>query len=157
MLRSDEARDRGLHAPGEVEEARKTGADIGTGIADGIRGTHPDVKAAGHEAGKAALEGAREATDSHSPSRKMAELGRGMTDGFALGIEDGIGDAQGALEWAVRPPDMAPANGNGGSRHVEVGGIHVEIHTGAHADEIVTLLESQLVDVLERAAMEAGA
>ena len=154
---ADEARDRGLHAPGEVEEARKTGADIGTGIADGIRGTHPDVKAAGHEAGKAALEGAREATDSHSPSRKMAELGRGMTDGFALGIEDGIGSAQGALEWAVRPPDMAPANGNGGSRHVEVGGIHVEIHTGAHADEIVTLLESQLVDALERAAMEAGA
>ena len=154
---ADEARDRGLHAPGEVEEARKTGADIGTGIAEGIRGTHPDVKAAGHEAGKAALEGAREATDSHSPSRKMAELGRGMTDGFALGIEDGIGSAQGALEWAVRPPDMAPANGNGGSRHVEVGGIHVEIHTGAHADEIVTLLESQLVDVLERAALEAGA
>ena len=32
---ADEARDRGLHAPGEVEEARKTGADIGTGIADG--------------------------------------------------------------------------------------------------------------------------
>jgi hypothetical protein len=153
---ADEARDRGLHAPGEVEEARKTGADIGTGIADGIRGTHPDVKAAGHEAGKAALEGAREATDSHSPSRKMAELGRGMTDGFALGIDDGIDKAQGALEWAVRPPEMAPANGNGGSRTVDVGGVHVTIHSGASADEIATLLESQLVDVLERAALEAG-
>ena len=154
---ADEARDRGLHAPGEVEDAHKTGADIGTGIADGIRSTLPALEAAGHEAGKTTLRGAKEATGSHSPSRKMAELGRGMTDGFALGIEDGIGDAQGALEWAVRPPDMAPANGNGGSRHVEVGGIHVEIHTGAHAEEIVALLESQLVDALERAAMEAGA
>ena len=154
---ADEARDRGLHAPGEVEEARKTGADIGTGIADGIRGTHPDVKAAGHEAGKAALEGAREATDSHSPSRKMAELGRGMTDGFALGIDEGIDGAQGALEWAVAPPPTQPAQGGGGGRSVDVGGIHVEIHTGAHAEEIVALLESQLVDALERAAMEAGA
>jgi hypothetical protein len=38
-----------------------------------------------------------------------------------------------------------------------MGGVTVQIHGVAHAEDILTLLPSALVDVLEQASNEAGA
>lgn len=136
--------------------SKDAGRNMGAGIASGLRESIADIKAAGYEAGKAAVDGARKAADAHSPSRKMQALGGDMTEGFAMGLDAGMDRAGDALNLMVQPPALAPANGNGGGRtvHVTVGDLHV--HSGANAQDIIPLIESQLTDVLERAALEAG-
>ncbi len=133
------------------------GHDIGQGLAYGIRETKADVYAAGHELGKAAHEGAKAGADAHSPSRKMFELGQDMGEGLMLGWEDMLGDIHKGMSLSVMPPHLDVRGGQGGSRVVDIGGIHVEVHGVANADEIMTLLPSAIVDMLEQASNEAGA
>jgi hypothetical protein len=54
----------------------------------------------------------------------------------------------GSLSVPAAPPSSS------GTVSIDVGGIHVH---GATAAEIMPLLESQIVDVFERAALEMGA
>ena len=137
---------------------RDVGVSIGKGLADGLRSTIPDIHAAGREAGEAAHEGAKEGADAHSPSRKMAALGRDMDEGLALGVEENADRALGALGRVVKPEAIdVGSRAAGGSRTVDLSGMHIEVTGVQHAEEILTLLPSAIVDAFEQAANEVGA
>ena len=143
-------------SPEAKEKAVITGKDIGTGLALGLQFSEEQVRAAGVSLGKAAHEGAKAGADAHSPSRKMMALGGDMAEGLMLGWDDSIGDLHDSMQHGVMPPSLSVGGGTGG-KHIDMGGLHVEIHGVAHAEEIMTLLPSALLDVLEQAAHEAGA
>ena len=70
------------------KQSEKAGKDITEGLKNGIEDNIDDVKKAGAAAGEAAVDGAREETDTHSPSRVMFKLGQYLVDGLSLGITD---------------------------------------------------------------------
>jgi hypothetical protein len=65
----------------------EVGKDVAAGLKVGINSGHGEVKDAGAGLGTGAVEGAREATDSHSPSRLFKRIGMDVGDGFVLGLE----------------------------------------------------------------------
>lgn len=107
----------------------------------------------GFDAGKAfgtgVKEGSADALEQHSPSKVMMRMGKGAADSFGAGAES-------ADSWAPQG-NMAPIapGGGGGSTSVtiDVGGIHITANT---PEEMMPLLESQILDVFERAALELG-
>jgi len=131
------------------------GKNAGKSMAAGMHSTKADVHAAGKEIGAAAHEGAKAGADAHSPSRKMMALGEDLNEGLALGVEASLDRSTAAIAAAVQPPSISIGSGSG-SRNVEVTIEHISI-TGGDVHEIRSMLESELADVLERAANEAGA
>ena len=138
--------------------AQPVGKEIGQGLAFGIRQSHEEIHAAGVEGGKHAVAGFREGADAHSPSRATFALGQDMGEGLLLGWEDRLDDVHKGMSLSVMPPSLDVKGGRGGGgRSIDVGGIHVEVHGVANADEIMNLLPSAIVDLLEQASNEAGA
>lgn len=73
-----------LHS-GLMQGARNLGDQIHQGLTQGLLGNIGGVEQAGASVGRAALDGAREAVDAHSASRKFADLGEDMGAGLVLG------------------------------------------------------------------------
>ena len=72
---------------GAYRTAVELGADIASGLAIGISNNKYLATNAGSALGKAALEAAKEAVASHSPSKKFIELGMYMDQGLAIGLD----------------------------------------------------------------------
>lgn len=62
------------------------GYSCASGFANGIRAGTYLARNAGSAIGKAALDAAKKAVDSHSPSKEFMKLGRDVDRGFAIGI-----------------------------------------------------------------------
>lgn len=69
-----------------VGSAYALGKAIVGGIEVGIRNDIDRIKAAGIDAGQAAIDGAKESTDTHSPSRVGFAIGRQVPIGLAMGM-----------------------------------------------------------------------
>ena len=67
------------------------GFDMMAGLANGITAGSSLAITAAVNAAKASLAAAKQALDSHSPSRKFMELGNDVSKGLAIGIDQGIG------------------------------------------------------------------
>lgn len=72
------------------------GKDAAQGFIDGIDSKLSSATAAGRRIGLAALEAAKEALDSHSPSKEFIYLGQAIGEGLAIGIDNSIGPAENA-------------------------------------------------------------
>ena len=100
------------------------------------------------------------------------EKAKDKLDPELYGRSGGIG-GQGALQWAavLRELGLSTGGTTGAAAgtaaavkavapkvgQVHMGGVTVQIHGVSHAEDILTLLPSALVDVLEQASNEAGA
>lgn len=96
---------------GAAEAGKQIGVDLGNGIVEGLNSTVPDVTAAGANVANAAETGARTASDTHSPSRKMAKFGGDLGDGVIVGLEDSADRVQRAAASSLVPTPTAGANG----------------------------------------------
>ena len=74
---------------GAVSAAQTVGYNISYGMASGIYNGSGAVASAARSVASAALASAKATLDIHSPSRKMAVLGRFFDAGFVKGIDDG--------------------------------------------------------------------
>lgn len=69
------------------------GQNVGQGFINGIYSYLGPASSAGYSLGLAALNAARRALDSHSPSREFIHLGKNVGEGFKIGINNSIGPA----------------------------------------------------------------
>ena len=72
---------------GQFTEA---GKNVGQGFVNGINSKLSSATAAGRSLGLAALNAAKKALDSHSPSREFIHLGEYMGEGLAIGVNNSI-------------------------------------------------------------------
>lgn len=61
----------------------------------------PELKAWGAEIGKETMDGEKEETDSHSPSKEWAKLAKNDVEGYAEGFEDNMSEAVSAAKKMV--------------------------------------------------------
>lgn len=78
-----------------------TGVDLASGFASGVRSGVTAAYNAGRALGDAAARGARDATESHSPSRVFRRIGRDIGKGLALGLQDSETDIGSAVSQAI--------------------------------------------------------
>ena len=78
----------------EVNDSRSefsdAGRNVSQGFISGIRSKLGDASRAGRDLGLAALNAAKKALDSHSPSREFIELGKNIGEGMTIGIDNSI-------------------------------------------------------------------
>jgi cell fate (sporulation/competence/biofilm development) regulator YmcA (YheA/YmcA/DUF963 family) len=146
-----------------TEPMKVQGHEIGTGfiegMVNGITGGQYGMIKAIHGLGEAGVEALRNIWKSHSPSQVAFELGEGIPEGQAQGIESGSARAASAIGAALRPPDFAgaaPAMG-GGSKHIEFSP-HIEIHAGSATDahELADLVLVKITDTIGQINLEMG-
>lgn len=83
---ADMVEDAADKASDKASEFETAGKDCVEGFANGIKNNKYLATDAGSEVGKAALEAAKEAVDSNSPSKEFMKLGRDSDIGFAKGL-----------------------------------------------------------------------
>jgi hypothetical protein len=71
-------------------EFETAGENAGQGFVNGIRSKFGASSSAGRSLGLAALNAAKEALDSHSPSREFIYLGENIGEGLAIGVNNSI-------------------------------------------------------------------
>jgi ABC-type multidrug transport system fused ATPase/permease subunit len=81
---------------------RGIGRDFDQGLIEGVRSYLSDVEGAGADAAKAAEDGARNESQTRSPSRKWMELGRDLMDGLGIGLADRAQSAAQAAASAAK-------------------------------------------------------
>lgn len=80
-----------LGALGSYRAAFQTvGQNVGDGFIRGVRSRVSLAANAGYELGRASLDAAKRALDSHSPSREFIHLGENMGEGLAIGAKNSI-------------------------------------------------------------------
>lgn len=77
------------------------GQNVGDGFVKGINSKLPSSTAAGRALGLAALNAAKKALDSHSPSREFIHLGENMGEGLAIGAKNSIVPASQATSTMI--------------------------------------------------------
>ena len=68
----------------------EAGKNVSQGFINGIRSKLSGASQAGRDLGLAALNAAKKALDSHSPSREFIELGKNIGEGMTIGINNAI-------------------------------------------------------------------
>lgn len=68
----------------------QAGVNVGQGFVNGINSMKNSASTAGRNLGLAALNAAKRALDSHSPSREFIYLGENMGEGLAIGVKNSI-------------------------------------------------------------------
>lgn len=71
-------------------EFTQAGKDAGQGLIIGIKSKLSAASSAGRSLGLAALNAAKKALDSHSPSREFIHLGENIGEGLAIGMDNSI-------------------------------------------------------------------
>lgn len=90
---ADEAAEDAMNAFIDAStEAEGVGKDIGDGLDAGLASKRESIISRAVNMVKAAIAAAREAADSHSPSREMMSLGEDMGEGAAIGLENTTDD-----------------------------------------------------------------
>lgn len=79
-------------AKSKIPAFNTAGRDAAQGFINGIDSRLSSATAAGRRLGTAALEAAKKALDSHSPSKEFMYLGQAIGDGLAIGIDNSIGN-----------------------------------------------------------------
>lgn len=146
---------------GWIGSAATAAYDFVSGLVTGIGNGASQVTAAVSGLADSATGAFKSALGIASPSKVMMQLGGYTTDGFAMGVEDGTADTQGALDDAVALPTPGAAGGAGGGGgggpmivvNFEPGSV---VAGAASAGELVELLTSVLADKLEELLMQKG-
>lgn len=92
------------------QAAESSGVNWGDGLVKGINAKRNDVYWASYNLGKAAVQGEKDATNTHSPSKIAQQLGGFFGQGLVLGIDSEINSVKNASEqlgYAIlKPLDM---------------------------------------------------
>ena len=72
----------------------EAGQNTAQGTIDGITSKNGDVELAGEESGEAAIEGYKKATNTHSPSKVMEQMGKYFVTGLVNGIDGNTSSAK---------------------------------------------------------------
>ena len=72
------------------------GKDFMQGFINGIKAKYTEIRQAGAEAGRIAIQAVREAINSHSPSKETLKLGNYFGEGFVKGITNWFGKTDSA-------------------------------------------------------------
>ncbi len=72
-----------------VTKFTKVGKDLGQGLVDGLRGQINAAYSVGGQIANAAEQGARDASETHSPSKKWYLIGLDLTEGLKEGLVEG--------------------------------------------------------------------
>lgn len=72
------------------DQFNEAGRNVSQGFINGIRSKLIGASQAGRDLGLAALNAAKKALDSHSPSREFIELGKNIGEGMTIGINNAI-------------------------------------------------------------------
>lgn len=80
------------------EDGYDAGSSFGSGFVSGIGGWIASAASKAAELARSALNAAKRALDSHSPSKKARKIGKTLPQGFGLGIKDEAGLAEKASE-----------------------------------------------------------
>jgi hypothetical protein len=143
------------------EGFRAVGSDFSQGFGEGMSAGNPFVHQKADTMGREAVEGVKESTETHSPSRKAAEVGEFFGEGYALGIERSSGRIADAIDSTFRVPagmfSSPSVAGLGGGVSVTFGegAIQIVIQGGdkdaaaAVRDELARAIRPMLVDILE--------
>ena len=82
-------------------EFETAGKNAGQGFINGINSKLGGARSAGRSLGLAALEAAKKALDSHSPSREFIHLGENVGEGLAIGVNNSIAPAAQAASGMI--------------------------------------------------------
>jgi hypothetical protein len=150
------------------------GKGVSDGFARGITDGTADVAKAAEASGKAAVEGFRRGTDSHSPSRKTMMIGRDMSRGLEIGAEQrhperhlqlvaarSVVAMASVAPQAISPRSVgqsssSPQAPSGPSRSVDLSGMRIEINGVEGAEDVPELLMPMFADLFERAGLTLG-
>jgi hypothetical protein len=132
---------------------------LGTALIEGIVG---GIKASGKwlldtvkNLGADALGALKGVLGIASPSKAFARLGSAIPQGVAVGVDEGKGTAQKAVEGVVKVPGMA-GRGGAGNVTIDVGGITITT-SAERAGDMAADVERELVPIFERIALQLGA
>lgn len=147
----------------------ESGIDIGnalsSGMIVGIIGALGLVKQAGHQAGEAGAQGAREGAQVHSPSELTKRVGAMMSEGLAIGMVDSSGMPEragrqisgAALGGMTASAMMAgAANDGAGGRSITISGLTIHITAPQGVTDANALSATGLVVALERLQLASG-
>lgn len=104
------------------------GKDAGLGYTMGMQSVMPSATVTGADLGMSSAEGLGEATETHSPSRLFARLGKMSVAGYVDGIEEASGNIDAAVRgMATARPGPMGAGGGRGNATITVGDIVVHV------------------------------
>ena len=102
------------NAPFIAENAFKAGEEVGKdmsrGIQQGLDSENGNLETHSTDAAKLAEEAMRKQTETHSPSRVFARIGRFLMQGLSLGIDEGAVEAQNSAVDAMNMTLLAVKN-----------------------------------------------
>lgn len=84
-----------------IDGLRKAGQDAAQGFVNGIKSKLGSVSSAGASLGNTAVQSARKALDSHSPSKKFKKIGKDTVKGLAIGVTENSGIVDNAISGIV--------------------------------------------------------
>lgn len=102
-------------ASGALSWLRQAGVDMIMGLINGIASAVQSAIDAARRAVSRVIQGARDALDSHSPSRVFMSIGKDTMEGYALGIAANAGLAADAVRKALTPAGAYGAIGGDGA------------------------------------------
>lgn len=141
---------------GSIDRMYELGANIGQGLANGIRGAKDAVVGAVKDTAKSVLLNTAVALEIRSPSRKMMVLGRYAGEGLALGLdqsEKGISDASMNLSNAIGikgSGSMASSASSGGGSPVFNTYITLTGSDVANSEDAATLIGARIEAQIDR-------
>jgi tape measure domain-containing protein len=154
-------------------EGQNIGKSLGQGIVAGMNSSLPGVDAASRQLGNTALNATRDVTETHSPSRKMMEIGWDQGAGFALGMGDSsslvnrAANDMGAVALRTAASDLptvtsgsAVTNNNSSSVRMGAPVFHLTIQGNADANtvqELERMVDRQIERFFDRAALQGAA
>jgi hypothetical protein len=129
------------------------GTDLIQGLANGITAGASAVISAITGAVTGAIDTAKSLLGIASPSKVFAEIGGYTAEGFTGGVEDGTGEAQGAMTDLVAPPVAVGAAGGSGT----VLNLSITINgRGEDDDGLVRKIADAVTSILEGDARSLG-
>jgi tape measure domain-containing protein len=140
----------------EVERNVQHGKDWGNGFIRGVQSTTPDVYSAAGTLANSAESGARDMSETHSPSRVAERIGEDWVAGFNNPLLDAKPTM--ALPTMAGKGNVGAVGGTGG---ITIGDITIEVSGSGDAEQTaqatLRAFERNLGSTLSRVAMEAGA
>lgn len=110
----------------------QAGINLSDGLRQGIESGISSIIDAGTQLALAAKTAVTSALDINSPSRVMAELGGYTAEGFATGVDDGMGQVDASMRDLVTPP-VPTAQAGGTSTTLAAGGVTITVNVGGGA------------------------
>jgi hypothetical protein len=125
----------------------RAGVDAAKGLALGLKSQLGSVVSAIGQLARAMVAAIRRELKSHSPSLVFHEIGLGLPQGLAMGVDAGSATAEASVrrmgQRAVQAWPAARGSGHGGGGHTEIH-IHVQGHVMAEHD-LVSLVQEHVL------------